>query len=115
MGPTGARARVVTIPRYIDATGHRDVQKQLQAFIANVPTGTTIEFQKDGKYRLERTLYIRSKRELTFEGNGATIFATKRGAPDRAQIRVRRGRDFREGPCHGDCHPRVWLLWTRPR
>jgi len=94
MGPTGARARVVTIPRYIDATGHRDVQKQLQAFIANVPTGTTIEFQKDGKYRLERTLYIRSKRELTFEGNGATIFATKRGAPDRAQIRVRRGRDL---------------------
>jgi len=94
-GPTtGPPTRVVTLPRYIDATGHQDVQKLLQTFIANVPDGTTIEFQKDGKYRLERTLYIRNKRRLTFDGNGATIFATKRGAPDRSQIRVRRGRQL---------------------
>jgi len=90
-GPSGP-PRVVTLPRSIDATGHQDVQKQLQAFIANVPNGSTIEFRKDGKYRLERTLYIRHKQELTFEGNGATVFATKRGARDRSQIRVRRGR-----------------------
>jgi hypothetical protein len=90
----GLPTRVVSVPRSIDATGHRDVQKLLQAFIANVPDGSTIEFQKDGKYRLERTLYIRHKRELTFDGNGATIFATKRGALDRSQIRVRRGRDL---------------------
>ncbi len=43
---------------------------------------------------MERTLWIRNRRNLTFQGNGATIFATKRGAFDRSQIWIKRGKNI---------------------
>jgi hypothetical protein len=85
---------VVDVPKSIDATGHQDVQQALEAFIASVPNRTTVRFPAGGKYRLERTLYIRNRRNLTFDGNGATIFATERGNPTRSQIVVRRGKNI---------------------
>jgi hypothetical protein len=40
---------------------------------------------------VEGTLKLGNRRNLTFEGQGATIFATKRGARDRSQWWVKRG------------------------
>jgi hypothetical protein len=82
---------VVRVPPNIDPTGKSEVTRQLGALIANAPNGSLIEFQKNARYRVERTLWIRNRRNLTFQGNGATIFATKRGAFERSQIWVKRG------------------------
>jgi len=63
----------------------------MQSLLAHAPDGSIIKFQKNARYRVERTLTLHNRRDLTFEGNGATIFATKRGASDRSQIYVKRG------------------------
>lgn len=86
----GERA-VVRVPSSIDPTGRADVTKPLHEFLAHVPNGSTIEFRKGGRYRVEGTLRLRDRHDLTFEGNGATIFATTRGDRTRSQWRFERG------------------------
>ncbi len=66
----------------------------MESLVANAPNGAVIEFPKNARYRIERTLWIRNRRNLTFDGNGSTIFATKRGAFDRSQIWVKRGHNI---------------------
>jgi hypothetical protein len=84
----------VRVPPNIDPTGKNEVTRQLDALIANAPNGSKIEFRKNARYRVERTLWIRNRRNLTLQGNGATIFATKRGAFERSQIWVKRGENI---------------------
>jgi hypothetical protein len=81
----------VAVPANIDPTGKTEVTKQLQSLLANAPNGSVIKFPKDARYRVERTLTLRNRRNLTFLGNGSTIFATTRGAFTRSQIYVKRG------------------------
>lgn len=57
----------------------------MQRFIATVPNGREILFAKAAKYQLDGTLFIKSRTQLTIDGNGATVFAKTRGGPDRAQ------------------------------
>ena len=63
----------VTVPPSIDSTGTEDVTEALNAFIADVPDGSRIEFDPGGKYRLSRGLDVWGKNGLVFEGNGATL------------------------------------------
>jgi len=86
-----AESRVVVVPSYIDATGKTDDTKALQQFIDNVSNGRTVKFHRNGRYRVEGTLKVGNRRNLTFDGQNATIFATKRGARDRVQWWVKRG------------------------
>jgi hypothetical protein len=88
------RRPVVRVPPNIDPTGKTEVTRQLGALIANAPNGSVIRFRRNARYRVERTLWIRNRRNLTFQGNGATIFATKRGAFDRSQIWIKRGKNI---------------------
>jgi polygalacturonase len=62
--------------------------------VASVPDGTTIELVPGGRYRMERTLELRKRRNLTFDGNGATIFATTPGDRVRSSIAVVLGSDI---------------------
>jgi hypothetical protein len=97
---------VKRIPPNIDPTGKKEVTRELQSLFARVPNGTVVKFPKNARYRVERTLTLRNQRGLTFEGNGSTIFATKRGAFERSQIYVKRGFDivFRDLTVRG-VHP----------
>jgi hypothetical protein len=97
---------VVRVPSNVDPTGRTEVTNAIQSVVGHAPNGSVIEFPKNARYRVERTLWIRNRRNLTFEGNGATIFATKRGAFDRSQIWVKRGTNivFRELKVKG-VHP----------
>jgi hypothetical protein len=81
----------VWVPPNVDPTGRAEVTRELQSLLANAPNGSIIRFPKNARYRVERTLTLYNRRDLTFEGNGATIFATMRGASDRSQIYVKRG------------------------
>lgn len=74
-----AGPRVVDVPASIDATGERDVTMELNAFFASVLDTSTIRFPANARYRVEGTLLFKDRRALTFEGNGATIFAETDG------------------------------------
>jgi hypothetical protein len=46
-----------------------------------VPSGREISFRKGGRYRIEGTLFLRNRHNITIDGNGATVFATAPGPP----------------------------------
>ena len=50
-----------------------DVTDALNAFIADVPDGSRIDFDPGGEYRLSRGLDVLGRNSLIFEGNGATL------------------------------------------
>lgn len=97
-GPFGAQSppggRVVQMPATVDATGVTDVSTSFAAFVASVPNGSTIELAPGGRYRMERTLQLKNRHDLTFDGNGATIFATTPGDRVRSHIAVILGSDI---------------------
>ena len=66
--PTGG-----PVPASLDATGTGDASAALMAFVAGVPDGSTIVFKAGGVYRMDSGLRFSGRRNLTFEGNGATL------------------------------------------
>jgi hypothetical protein len=86
-----ARAGTVTVPSSIDATGGADVVKALNDFFAHVPDGSTIQFPKNGKYRIEDTLLLEDRHNLVIQGNGSQFFPTTDGYRERAQWKFRGG------------------------
>ena len=63
----------------VDKSGDTDVTDELQRFIDNSPNGSVICFASDGKYKVNGTLKVRDRGNLTLDGNGATIVQTSRG------------------------------------
>jgi hypothetical protein len=59
------------IPASIPADCSRDVTSDLGAWIASVPDGSTLIFQRHGCYRVERTIEVRDRTDLNLFGNGA--------------------------------------------
>jgi hypothetical protein len=57
-------------------------------FLAGVPDGSTIDLKAGGRYRMESTLVIAGRRDLTIRGNGATFVATTPGDLMRANVRI---------------------------
>ena len=66
----------VYVPNSIDSTGTTDVQQQLNDFIKSTPDGSIIVFKKDGTYQVGRMIWLRIRKNLTIEGNGATLKLT---------------------------------------
>jgi len=83
----GAEA-TIAVPAWIDAAGRSDVTRQLRQFVASVPDGATVRFGRRARYRIDGTLELSGRRDLTLEGNGATLFAGTHGGPDRAEVRL---------------------------
>src|SRR4051794_30833598 len=65
-----AAGAIYAIPVLIDGTGTTDVTSQLQSFLNGVPDGSTIELPAGGRYRVEGTLTLQDRHDLTIEGNG---------------------------------------------
>jgi hypothetical protein len=78
--PTPKPVAGTVIPNSIDATGATDASAKLLAFIASVPDGSTIVFSAGGTYRLNHGLVLTNRRNLVFEGNGATLKAMGSGS-----------------------------------
>ena len=83
--------QVVTVPVAIDTTGTDDVTDALNGFLAGVEPGTTVEFPEGGRFRVEGTMLLDERRNVTIEGNGSTIFATTPGGITRAHVAVTGG------------------------
>ncbi len=86
--PATVPTRVRAVPASIDPTGRTDVTRRLQLFLAGVPNGTVVELPRGARYQVDGTLFLRGRRNVTIDGNGATVFAATRGAPDRSQWHV---------------------------
>lgn len=90
--PTPARAGGTFSPGAgIDATGSTDVTAALQGFLDGVPDGSTVSFGATARYRIEGTLRLVGRQNLTLVGNGATFFATTIGNRTRSQWQVEGG------------------------
>jgi hypothetical protein len=59
------------IPASIPADCSRDVTSDVGAWIASVPNGSTLIFQRHGCYRVERTIEVKDRVGLNLFGNGA--------------------------------------------
>lgn len=94
VAPRAAPVRTMQVPASIDATGSSDVSAAFAGFLASVPDGTTVELAPGGRYRMESTLVVLNRHNLTFDGNGAKIFATTPGDRVRSNIRLEGGSDI---------------------
>lgn len=81
-------------PATVDATGTTDATDALLAFIDSVPDGSTIAFPAGANYRIDGTLDIQYRHNLTFEGNGARFFARSLGDRTRRHFRFLGGSDI---------------------
>ena len=83
---------VVLVPASIDATGKADVTQALQKFIDKVPNGRVIEFRHNGRYRIDGTLFVMNRQDLTFERRRRARCSRRRAAGrDRAQWWIKDG------------------------
>ena len=66
-----------------------DVTDQLNSWIESVPDQSVLTFRRVGCYRIEKTVLVRNRHGLTFEGNGATFraFTDGSGYVDNVQTR----------------------------
>ena len=80
------------VPEAIASDCSVDVTPALQGWFATVPDGSVIRFAAGGCYRIDGTLELENRRDLTFGGNGATFRAGVTGAAHRAQWRFIAGR-----------------------
>lgn len=84
--PDAGVAAACTRDVNVDATGAADVTAPLQAFVDASPKGSVICFAPGGTYRMEGTLHLEARDDLTFDGRGARLFATERSAKPRILI-----------------------------
>ena len=75
---------VVVVPATIDYTGKSDVTDALQSFIDGLDDNVLVRFHRNGRYRVEGTLFV-TNMTVTFDGQGATIFATTPGTLERSE------------------------------
>lgn len=77
------------IPSAIDPTGGVDTTAALQGFIDRVPDGALITFPTAARFRVDGTLVLDGRHDLTFDGNGATLFVgTRSDDPESAMWRL---------------------------
>ena len=84
VSPSPTRSYVV--PTSIPSDCSVDVTPDLNTWIASVPGSSTLEFPSNSCYRIDETLLIRNRFDLTVEGNGATLKAMTIGDQNRKQL-----------------------------
>lgn len=69
----GRSIRVVAAPSSIAADCSRDVTVELTRWLQSVPPDTTVKLRAKGCYRTDTAVDIRGWRQVSLEGNGATL------------------------------------------
>ncbi len=111
---------VISVPESIPADLSRDVTTELNRFFAGLPDGTSVRFPAQAKYRIEGTIVLADKTNITIDRNGVLFRAVDRGEDhgkkenyagwkrtrNRAHLRVKGGRNIqiRNVEVHG-AHP----------
>lgn len=112
--------QIVPVPSSLPADASRDVTDELNEFFAKLPNGAQVRFPDDARYRIDGTLLIKNKQEITVDGNGVVFRAIDRGEDhaksenyagwkqtrNRAHIRIQGGKQIaiKDVEIHG-AHP----------
>jgi hypothetical protein len=83
--PTG---KTYSVPHSIPPNCSSDVTASLSQWIARVPDNSTLVLDKGACYRVDGTLAIADRRDLLFDGNGATVKATTKGTRTRVHVQI---------------------------
>jgi hypothetical protein len=75
----------VSVPASIDGSGAHDVTAALQRFLSGVADGSVVRLGSKASYRVDGTLLLDHRHNLTIDGNGARVFAKTRGGKTRSQ------------------------------
>lgn len=67
-------------PVGIRTDGVGDVTALLQGFVDAVPNGSCISLPRGSRFRLDGTLVLRDRTNLTLDGNGAVLFTNAKGS-----------------------------------
>lgn len=89
-----AAAATVEVPSTVAADCSVDVTPALNEIVAKARRGATIELAPGGCYRLDGSLLIRGKKDLTIAGNGASLEARTPGDKDRRHVWVWGGKNL---------------------
>jgi hypothetical protein len=81
-----SKAQVHAIPKSINARCAKDVTTQLTAWLGTVPDHSVISFPKAACYRIDSTVQLTNRTDLTFEGHGATLRAETPGDQGRRHL-----------------------------
>jgi hypothetical protein len=81
----------ISVPASIDGSGAHDVTAALQRFLSGVADGSVVRLGSKASYRVDGTLLLDHRHNLTIDGNGARVFAETRGGKARSQWYVRDG------------------------
>ena len=76
---TPTRAAATVAASGVDSTGRQNVTASLEALINRLPDGSTLAFRAGARYRIDGTIHVKGRSNLTIEGNGSLFFATTRG------------------------------------
>ena len=95
-GPAGAASapRVRVLPATVASDCSVDVTNSVSGFIQEQRNGTTIRFRKGACYRVDGTIAIIDRKNITVDGNGATVKAVTPGARGRRHVAVQGGRNI---------------------
>jgi hypothetical protein len=66
-------ARTRSVPASIAADCSHPVDAEINRFLASVPDGYTVRFAAGGCYRQADSLWLRRRRDIVLDGNGATF------------------------------------------
>ena len=91
-GDAGGKVRQV--PETVPSDCSVDVTQKLATFIAHAPRGSTVVLAEDGCYRLDGSLIIYQRKDLTIDGNGATLKAMTPGDRNRRHVWIRGGKNL---------------------
>lgn len=69
----------VAIPKSIADDLSKDVTDELNEFLTTVPDGSTVRFEPGSRYRIDGTVLIQGKKDITIDGNGVLFRAFDRG------------------------------------
>ncbi|MDQ4133755.1 MAG: right-handed parallel beta-helix repeat-containing protein [Actinomycetota bacterium] len=64
---------IISVPNSISADCSRNVEVDLNAFIAKVPDESIVRFARDGCYAQAARIEVHGTRNVTFDGNGSTF------------------------------------------
>lgn len=74
--PSSVGGTTATVPDAITADCGRDVTGPLNSWMASVADGSTLAFRPGACYRVDGTLVLTDRRDLTIDGRGATLAAS---------------------------------------
>jgi hypothetical protein len=72
-----AQGAVATVPPTIAADCTRDVTGALNTWMASVADGSTLSFRAGACYRVDGSLVLKDRHDLTLDGNGASFTASE--------------------------------------